>query len=283
MTQRIMPAVWCNNNAAEAAQFYADTFREAAVLGQAPGMSAEVEIHGFTIVLINGGDEFSPNPAISFLLNFDPQAFGGEEKAIAYLDELHTKLSGGGDLMPLDEYPFSKRYAWVRDNFGVTWQLMLTNPEGQPRPFLTPSFMFGGVADGNAEPATEHWIKLFDGAKRGNLVRWGAEELVAEGTVMFTDFQLKNQWLSAMDAGTFHEFTFTPGISMMVLCQDQAEIDHYWVGLSAVPEAERCGWCIDKWGVSWQVLPDNIGELMSNETTRNKLLQMGKIELAELQ
>ena len=115
-----------------------------------------------------------------------------------------------------------------------------------------------------------------------HLVRWGAEELVAEGTIMFTDFQLKNQWLSAMDAGTFHDFTFTPGISMMVLCQDQAAIDHYWAGLSAVPEAERCGWCIDKWGVSWQVLPDNIGELMTNETTRNKILQMGKIELKEL-
>lgn len=279
MSQLIMPAIWCNQNAAEAARFYADAFREGGVVEELPGV---VEIHGHRIFLINAGDEYTPNPAISGLLNFDPAALGGQQEAVAYLDELYDRLSGGGVLMPLQEYPFSRRYAWVRDDFGFTWQLMLTDPDGEPRPFLTPSFMFGGSADGGAEPATEHWIKLFDGARRGNLVRYGADAPVAEGSVMFTDFQLKEQWFAAMDSGTFHDFTFTPGVSMMVLCRDQAEIDHLWSGLSAVPEAEACGWCVDRWGVSWQVLPHDIAELMANEETRARILKMGRIDLAAL-
>lgn len=65
----------------------------------------------------------------------------------------------------------------------------------------------------------------------------------------------------------------------MVSCRNQEEIDRSWAGLSAVAEAERCGWCVDRWGVSWQVVPDNIAELMTHETTRNRILQMGKIDL----
>ena len=99
---------------------------------------------------------------------------------------------------------------------------------------------------------------------------------------MFTDFTLLGTWFAAMDGGTFHDFTFSPGVSVIVSCRDQEEIDRYWAGLSAVPEAERCGWCVDRWGVSWQVVPDNIGELMADETTRDLILQMGKIDLNRL-
>lgn len=282
MTQSIMPAIWCNQNAADAARFYADIFRDAAIVNGAPGLASTVEIHGFQICLINGGDEYAPNPSISCLLNFDPLLFGGEDEARAYLDELYAKLSTGGVLMPLDEYPFSKRYAWVRDQFGFTWQLMLTDPAGDPRPFVVPSFMFGGTNDGNAEAASDGWIDLFDGARRGTLARYGADAPVAEGTVMFTDFTLRDHWFAAMDAGTFHDFTFTPGVSILLTCRDQAEIDHYWAGLSAVPEAERCGWCVDRWGISWQVVPEGIAEAMADETKRARVLQMGKIDLSAL-
>ena len=102
------------------------------------------------------------------------------------------------------------------------------------------------------------------------------------GTIMFTDFTLRGTWMAAMDSGAFHDFTFTPGVSMIVSCRDQEEIDRYWAGLSAVPEAEHCGWCVDRWGVSWQVLPHNIAELMADAATREKLLHMGKINLADL-
>ena len=282
MDQHITPAIRCNGTADEAARFYADAFREGSVVEQVPGLAATVSIHGFRLSLINGGDQDAPNPSISCILNFDPLLFGGEEQARAYLDELYERLSTGGVLMELGAYPFSPRYAWVRDRFGMTWQLMLTDPAGEPRPFILPSFMFGGTNHANAEEATEAWIALFDDTRRGALRRYEEGGPMEAGTVMFTDFTLHGTWMAAMDSGTFHDFTFTPGVSMIVSCRDQEEIDRYWAGLSAVPEAERCGWCVDRWGVSWQVVPHNIAELMADVAVREKILQMGKIDLTRL-
>lgn len=282
MDQFVTPAIRCNGDADEAARFYADVFREGSVVEQVPGYAATVSIHGFRISLINGGAQNAPNPSISCILNFDPLLFGGEAQARAYLDELYEQLSTGGVLMELGEYPFSPRYAWVRDRFGMTWQLMLTDPAGEPRPFILPSFIFGGTNHANAEEATEAWITLFDDARRGALRRYGEGGPMEAGAVMFTDFTLRGTWMAAMDSGAFHDFTFTPGVSMIVSCQDQEEIDLYWAGLSAVPEAEHCGWCVDRWGVSWQVVPHNIAKLMADAATREKLLHMGKINLAGL-
>ena len=282
MDQLITPAIWCDGTADEAARFYADVFREGSVVEQVPGLAATVSIHGFRLSLINGGDQCAPNPSISCILNFDPLLFGSEEQARAYLDELYERLSAGGVLMELGEYPFSQRYAWVRDRFGMTWQLMLTDPAGEPRPFILPSFMFGGTNHANAKEATEAWIALFDDSRRGVLYRYEEGGPMEAGTVMFTDFTLRGTWMAAMDSGAFHDFTFTPGVSMIVSCRDQEEIDRYWTRLSAVPEAERCGWCVDRWGVSWQVVPHNIAELMADAATREKILHMGKIDLTRL-
>ena len=282
MDQVITPAIWCDGTADEAAQFYTDVFRDASIAEQAPGFAATVSIHGFRLSLINGGNQYAPNPSISCILNFDPLLFGGEEQARDYLDELYERLSTGGVLMELGEYPFSPRYAWVRDRFGMTWQLMLTDPDGDPRPFVIPSFMFGGTNHANAEEATDAWIALFDNSRRGVLYRYKEGGPLDAGTVMFTDFTLRGTWMAATDSGTFHDFTFTPGVSIIVSCRDQEEIDRYWAGLSAVPEAERCGWCVDRWGVSWQVVPHNIAELMADAATRDKILHMGKIDLTEL-
>ena len=282
MDQLITPAIRCNGDADEAARFYAGVFREGSVVEQVPGYASTVSIHGFQLSLISGGDQDAPNPSISCILNFDPLLFGGEDQARIYLDELYERLSTGGVLMELGEYPFSPRYAWVRDRFGMTWQLMLTDPAGEPRPFILPAFMFGGTNHANAEEATEAWIALFDDARRGALRRYAEGGPMGAGTVMFTDFTLRGTWMAAMDSGTFHDFTFTPGVSMIVSCRDQEEIDRYWAGLSAVPEAERCGWCVDRWGVSWQVVPRNIAELMADAATRERILQMGKIDLASL-
>ena len=282
MDQLITPAISCDGTADEAARFYADVFREGSVVEQVPGLAATVSIHGFRLSLINGGDQYAPNPSISCILNFDPLLFGSEEQARTYLDELYERLSAGGVLMELGEYPFSQRYAWVRDRFGMTWQLMLTDPAGEPRPFILPSFMFGGTNHANAKEATEAWIALFDDSRRGVLYRYEEGGPMAAGTVMFTDFTLRGTWMSARDSGASHDLTFTPGVSMIVSCRDQEEIDRYWTRLSAVPEAGRCGWCVDRWGVSWQVVPHNIAELMADAATREKILQMDKIDLTRL-
>ena len=87
-----------------------------------------------------------------------------------------------------------------------------------------------------------------------------------EGTIMFADFMLENQWFAAMDSAQAHQFNFNEAISFMVYCDTQEEIDEYWEKLSAVPEAEQCGWLKDGYGVSWQIVPTAMNEMMSKGT-----------------
>ena len=106
---------------------------------------------------------------------------------------------------------------------------------------------------------------------------------------MFTDFQLLGQWFAAMDSAHGHAFSFNEAVSLMVTCDTQAEIDDYWEKLSAVPEAEQCGWLKDKYGVSWQIVPTILGELLSDpdpaksQRVMEAMLQMKKIDIAKLE
>lgn len=106
---------------------------------------------------------------------------------------------------------------------------------------------------------------------------------------MFTDFMLKNCWFAAMDSAYDHKFNFNEAISFLVKCETQEEIDAYWAKLSAVPEAERCGWLKDKYGISWQITPGILDEMMTNGTPEQRarvteaFLNMKKFNIAALQ
>jgi predicted 3-demethylubiquinone-9 3-methyltransferase (glyoxalase superfamily) len=237
---------------------------------------------------ISAGPFFQINPSISFLVNFDPSR---EKNAREMLDEVWNRLSEGGTaLMPLDKYPFSEWYGWIQDKYGVSWQLMLTNPEGEPRPTIIPFLMFVGNNCGNAEEAREFYLSVFRNAKPGTLFRYGpGQEPDKEGTVMFTDFMLENTWFAAMDSAWEHAFNFNEAISLMVCCETQEEIDYYWEKLSAVPEAEQCGWLKDQYGISWQISPAVLDEMMTKGTQEQRdrvtqaFLKMKKFNIAELQ
>lgn len=191
--------------------------------------------------------------------------------------------------MPLDKYPFSERYGWIQDKYGVSWQLILTNPEGEERPAIIPSFMFIGNNCGKAEEAMSFYLSIFKDSRQGLIARYPAGmEPDQEGTIMFADFMLENQWFTAMDSAHDHKFSFNEAISFMVKCDSQEEIDSYWEQLSAVPEAEQCGWLTDKYGVSWQIVPAEMDEMMEKGTPEQlarvteAFLKMKKFELAEL-
>ncbi len=300
-SQKIVPNIWCNRNAEEAGEFYASAFPGAVsrVESRYPSeglldfqqdfagepLTVALEIEGTRLTLINAGSEFSPNPSISLMLNFDPLMFGGDEDAArARLDSVWRALSGGGsELMPLGEYPFSKRYGWVEDRYGVSWQLMLTDPAGEPRPFVIPALMFGGAAQNRAVEATDLYVRVFEDSEIGTRVPYEQQTGPARpDSVMFSDFRIGEQWFAAMDSGVEQDFSFTCGMSLEVLCEDQAEIDRLWESLSAVPEAEQCGWLADPFGVSWQIVPANMGELMERPGAFGRMLQMKKIVIDEL-
>lgn len=294
--QKIVPHLWFDTQAKEAAAFYTAAFPNSqitstTVLSDTPGGDSEMvefRLNGHDFMAISAGPLFTINPSISFVLNFDPST---DDDAAQHLEELWNALSvDGTTLMPLQEYPFSKQYGWVQDRFGVSWQFMLTNPAGELRPFITPSLMFAGNNTNKAEEAVQFYLSVFKNAKLGTLARYLEDTGPAKkGALMFADFMLEGQWFAAMDSGVEQPITFNEGISLLINCDNQEEIDYYWERLSAAPEAEQCGWLKDKFGVSWQVSPTVMNDMMREGSPEQiarvtqAFLKMKKFNIAELE
>jgi predicted 3-demethylubiquinone-9 3-methyltransferase (glyoxalase superfamily) len=296
VSNKIIPHLWFDKEAKEAAEFYTTVFPDSEItnvttLRNTPSGDADVvsfTLAGHRFMAISAGPLFKFNPSISFFLNFDPSK---DPKARENLDAMWRRLAEGGTpLMPLDKYPFSEHYGWIQDRYGVSWQLILADPEGDDRPFIMPSLLFVGDKAGRAEEAIRLYTSVFKKSKQGTLARYGPDqEHDKEGTLMFADFMLEGQWLAAMDsAHPGHKFTFNEAISLLVNCEDQAEIDHHWKKLTAVPEAEQCGWLKDKFGVSWQIAPAVLDEMMTKGTPEQvarvtqAFLPMKKLDIATL-
>lgn len=303
VSHNIIPHLWFDKEAKEAAAYYASVFPESRVVSATtingtPSGDCDLvtfDLWGRRFMAISAGPEFRVNPSISFLVNFDPASFGEESTresaARAKLDEVWGKLSDGGqELMPLGEYPFSRHYGWMQDRYGVSWQLMLTDPAGEPRPAILPFLLFVGKRCGKAEEAIRFYTSVFEDSATGAMVRHpvgpGPDR---EGSVMFADFQLRGQWFAAMDSAHEHEFDFNEAVSLLVRCETQKQIDEYWSRLSAVPASEQCGWLKDRFGVSWQISPATMDDMLEGGSPDQKqrvteaFLQMKKLDLAKLQ
>lgn len=293
--QKITSHLWYDKEAKEAAEFYVSLFPQSKItnntnLKDTPSGDVDIvsfELWGQPFMAINAGPYFKFNPSISFMVNFDPAQ---DESALQQINEVWEKLSDGGEIrMPIDKYPFSERYGWVADKYGLNWQLILTNPNGEPRPSIIPSLLFVNDKAGLAEEAREFYLSVFKDSEPGALFHYSKnQEPNKEGTVMFSDFRLFNTWFVAMDGGGEHNFDFNESISFIVSCKNQEEIDYYWNKLSAVPEAEQCGWLKDKYGVSWQITPKEMDEMMNkgNPDQINRVtqafLKMKKFDIEKL-
>jgi predicted 3-demethylubiquinone-9 3-methyltransferase (glyoxalase superfamily) len=285
---KITPHLWFDREAVEAAEFYSSTFPNSRVtdvstLHDTPSGDCDVvsfELVGQPFMAISAGPLFKFTPAVSFLVRCRSK----EE-----VDELWARLSeGGAALMPLDAYPFSERYGWTADRYGLSWQVMYAGDE-DVRQRITPTLMFVGEVCGRAEEAVDFYASVFPDSKLGHVLRYAeGEEPEKEGTIKHAGFALAGQEFAAMDSAHEHSFGFNEAISFMVSCETQDEIDYYWGSLSAVPEAEQCGWLKDKFGVSWQIVPSILGELLGSgseeQTARvtEAFLQMKKFDIAEL-
>jgi predicted 3-demethylubiquinone-9 3-methyltransferase (glyoxalase superfamily) len=294
-THKITPHLWFDKEAREAAELYCSVLPDSKItnittLHNTP--SGDCDVVSFTLadqpfMAISAGPLFKFNPSISFILNFDPSR---DKNARKNLDATWAKLSERGTLlMPLDKYPFSERYGWIQDKYGLSWQIILSNGEGEQRPFIVPSLMFVGTVCGKAEEAIEFYQSVFRHSQRGRMARYPkGTEPDKEDTIMFADFTIENQWFAAMDSARAHNFNFNEAISFIVACATQEEIDCYWKKLSSDPKTEQCGWCKDKFGVSWQVQPTILNEIMNNGTTEQidrvtqAFLPMKKFDIATL-
>ena len=148
---------------------------------------------------------------------------------------------------------------------------------------ITPFLWF----DNQAEEAMNFYTSIFKHSKIGNIARYGEAGPGPKGSVMTASFELEGQQFTALNGGP--EYTFTPAISFFVNCATQEEVDELWEKLSEGGEKGPCGWLKDKYGVSWQIVPTILGELLNNTDAKRSqrviqaMLQMQKIDVKILQ
>jgi predicted 3-demethylubiquinone-9 3-methyltransferase (glyoxalase superfamily) len=285
--QKIIPCLLFDGKAEEATDFYTSIFKNSKAVsimryGEAgPGpkgtvMSATFQLDGQEFIALNGGPQFTFSPAISFFVNCETQK---------EVDDLWKKLSEGGTvLMELDKYPFSEKFGWVEDKFGVSWQLNLASRMQKITPFL----MFVGKQHGKAEEAMNFYISLFNNSSIDGIERYGKSEEEPKGKVKHATFSLNGQEFMAMDSNREHPFTFSEAISLFVNCETQEEVDEFWEKLSEGGEKQRIGWLKDKYGVSWQIVPTVLGELLNDpgseksQRVMKAMLEMDKMDIGKL-
>jgi predicted 3-demethylubiquinone-9 3-methyltransferase (glyoxalase superfamily) len=287
--QKIVPHLWYDKEAKEAATFYISLFDQSkllnvTVLGDTPSGDTEVvnfELAGQKFSAISAGPYFKFNPSISLMV------------ACSTIDEVNTKWKalseGGQELMPLGEYPFSKWYGWIQDRYGLSWQLMLVD-SGEIIQKITPNLLFSNEACGKAEEAVRYYAEVFEDSEVGLISKYGEGEAQSPNAkINYAAFKLDGMSFSAMDNAFDVDFHFNEAFSLMVNCEDQKEIDYFWDKLSAVPEAEQCGWVKDKFGVSWQIVPSNFDDVLFNGTKEEvqrvteAFLKMKKFDLEALE
>ena len=286
--QKIMPCLWFDNQSEEAAKLYTSLFDDSRVehtsrygeAGPRPKgsvMTVTFRLMGQSFMALNGGPQFSFTPATSFFVGCTTE----EE-----IDRLWRELSKGGKvLMELATYPFSRKFGWASDRFGVSWQLNLADTGKGISPFL----MFVGKQHGKAEDAMKSYVSLFKGSRIEQVERYGAERPdETAGTVVHGRFSLAGQTFLTMDSARDHHFTFTPAISFFVNCGTQEEVDELWDKLSAGGAKGQCGWLEDRYGVSWQIVPTALGEMLQDsdaaksKRVMNAMLKMTKLDIATL-
>jgi predicted 3-demethylubiquinone-9 3-methyltransferase (glyoxalase superfamily) len=289
MINYIVPCLWFDKQAEEAANFYTSLFNNSKtgnisrygkegseVHGQKEGTALTVsfQLNGQWFTGLNGGPLFKFNPSISFYVVCETA------KEVNFLWE--NLLEGGSEMMPLNKYDWSERYGWLSDRFGVSWQIALDKPENTSQKF-SPALLFMGSLHPQAEEAVYFYTSIFPDSGVKGILKYRADENEQEGSVKHAQFQLNNQTFMIMGNSMPNVFNFNESVSFQVFCETQEEIDYYWSKLSDGGSEGQCGWLKDKYGVSWQVVPRVLGELMSNPEKSGRVIkafmQMQKFDL----
>ncbi len=213
--QKIIPHLWFDHQAEEAVNFYVSIFDKskigfmsrygdeaAAASGRPKGsvMIVAFEIEGQEFMALNGGPMFSFTPAVSFFVNCATRV---------EIDKLWEKLSAGGEvMMKFDTYPFSEKYGWVKDKYGVSWQLNLATRAQK----IAPCLMFTGGQAGKAEEAIKRYVSLFKNSSIEMMVPYDAADGDIVGTVKHAEFTLDGQLFMGMDSHLVHGYTFTHAV-----------------------------------------------------------------------
>lgn len=294
--QKIIPNIWFNRNAAEAVALHTAAFPGSRInkttyygkegfefhhMPEGTVLTIEYELYGEKFVALNGGGEFPLNPSISFMV-----MCATEDE----VNRLWAQLSEGGQsLMPLNSYPWSARYGWTSDRFGVSWQLNLVDDTYQGQRII-PTLMFSGTRNGSAEPAAQRYTSLFNDSGIDIMMKYPQGGGDSEELVQHARFHIAGYTMVAMDTSQPQDFTFNEGVSLIVDCKTQGEVDHYWNGLIEGGGREsQCGWLVDRFGISWQIVPEQLYRLLDDPDKEKAgrvmqaMLHMKKLVIADLE
>lgn len=263
MKKAIYPCLWFDNNAKAAAEYYCSLFEHSQIINENP-MVVRFEVEGKLVMGLNGGPMFKINPSISLFVTCETE----EE-----IETIWNKLiEGGMIMMGLDQYPWSPKYGFVADKFGVCWQLMLGELPSNGQKIM-PCMLFVGEQYGKAQEAIKQYTSIFPNSKIQDLNIEESQDLQQAGSLKFGSFTIDNQLFAAMDGLGDHQFQFNEGVSFVVECDTQDEIDTYWTKLTEGGSESQCGWLKDKFGVSWQIVPSILSELMSDPERAPRVVQ----------
>ena len=287
--QPITPHLWFDTQAKEATELYVSLFRGSKInsvrtIQNTPSGDCDIvsfELVGQSFMAISAGPYFKINPSVSFHVKCETK-----EEVVSIWETLsqHGKV-----LMELGAYPWSEQFGWVQDRYGVSWQLSCVRDQNITQA-ITPVLTFVGDVCGKTEEAIALYTSLFPESGMMNVMRYGQNEAPEkEGSVKYAAFRINGQEFGAMDSARPHTFAFNEAISFIVHCETQEEIDRYWNALSAVPQSEQCGWLKDRFGLSWQIVPTAMDEMMRTGSeaqigrVTQAFLKMKKFDLATLQ
>lgn len=264
MNNSIYPCLWFDGKAKEAAVFYNGVFSNAKIISENPIVSI-FELHGKKFMGLNGGPMFTINPSISMFVTCTDDA---------EIEKYWNRLTEGGMvMMPLDKYPWAEKYGWVKDKYGMTWQLMIDDLS-QVSQKINTAFLFSNKQFGKAKEAIDLYISIFPNSTAHHQELYKEGEGQPVGYLKFGHFTLNGELFAAMDGPGDHAFEFGEGLSIVVDCDTQEQIDHYWNALTSDGGKEsQCGWLKDKFGVSWQIVPTILGKLMSDPEKSPRVMQ----------
>jgi predicted 3-demethylubiquinone-9 3-methyltransferase (glyoxalase superfamily) len=293
--QKINPFLWFDTQAEDAVKFYISIFDESKILdvsrynestAKATGMKVgsafvvSFQLEGQNFTSMNAGPHFKINESISFF------AYCESDKKV---EKVYNKLCEGRKvLFPLDKYDWSPKYAWVIDKFGLSWQLDVEKINSSQK--ILPALLFVNDKALKVKEAAEFYCSVFPNSKIMMEYPYDKSVGLPEGTLLFTQFRLANHLFNAMSGQGEHKFDFNEAFSFVVDCKDQKEVDFYWDKLTSDGGQESmCGWLKDKFGVSWQIVPKilinmlNDKDSVKSQKAMQAMLQMKKIIIKDLE
>ncbi len=276
MINKIYTCLWFDGNAKEASKYYCSIFKNAKLTSENDFVSM-IDIEGSKIMCLNGGPEYKHTPAISQFVTCEDDN---------EIEHLWKNLSKDGKvLMELGKYDWSENYGWCDDKFGVSWQIF-KGKMNEVNQKIVPCFLFTGDSFGKAETALNYYTKVIENSKIQGVLKYENTKNNSDGKVLHSQFILNDAVFMAMDGPGEHHFTFSPATSFVIECETQKEIDYYWDKMGKDGSYSMCGWLDDQFGISWQIVPKVLNELMADPERSPRVVQaflkMQKFDIQKL-